>query len=77
MKSPARLEADRDGEPKGESKFERHGRLAEQFLKRALAIREKVLEPGDPDIARSLRNLGGLAFQRDRPADGEPYLGRC
>ena len=58
------------------SKSERHARLAEQFYERALTIREKVLKPDDPDIARLLYNLGRLAYDRDRPADGEPYLER-
>jgi hypothetical protein len=65
-----------DGKTEGELKAERHGDQAEQFYKRALAIREKVLRPDHPDIAATLLKLGQLASICNRPADGAPYLAR-
>ena len=34
--------------------------MAEPLIKRSLAIREKVLGPDHPDVARSLNNLAEL-----------------
>jgi len=72
----AEVEAEVEGKPKQESKIEQHGRQAESFYTRALAIREKILEPGHRDIAASLFNLGQIALIRGRPAEGERYLER-
>ena len=69
-------EATAGGKTKGELEAERHGKQAEQFYKRALAIREKVLKPDHPDIAATLYGLGQLAMVRFRPGDAEPYLTR-
>jgi tetratricopeptide (TPR) repeat protein len=65
-----------DVRTEGELKAERHAEQAEQFYKRALAIREKVLRPDHPDIAATLLKLGQLASICNRPADGAPYLAR-
>ncbi|WP_165231590.1 tetratricopeptide repeat protein [Aquisphaera insulae] len=71
------IEAEAADAPKpAETEVERHGRLAEEYYRRGLAVREKVLKPDDPDIAESLFNLGQLAFLRGRPADGEGPLDR-
>ncbi len=65
-----------DGKTKGELKAERHGKKAEQFYRRALAIREKLLKPSDPQIAESLFRLGQLASVQERLGDAEGYLTR-
>jgi tetratricopeptide (TPR) repeat protein len=59
-----------------ETAIQRHGRLALEYYTRALAIREKVLKPDDPDIADSLYNLSQLAYLRDEPEAAEAHLNR-
>jgi tetratricopeptide (TPR) repeat protein len=68
--------AEIDGAPRRESRFEKHGKQAESFYKRSLAIREKALKPDDPDIAEALYKLGQLAVLRAQPKDVEPYFNR-
>jgi tetratricopeptide (TPR) repeat protein len=50
--------------------------LASEYYTKALAIREKVLKPDDPDIADSLYNLSQLACLRDEPETAEAHLNR-
>ncbi len=45
---------------------------AEHLLQRALAIREKVLEPEHPDVAQSLNNLAGLYKAQGKYGQAEP-----
>jgi tetratricopeptide (TPR) repeat protein len=70
------MEAKVAGQPKEEWPSEQTGKKAEAFYKRSLAIREKALKPGAPDIVESLYNLGQLAAVRQQPADVEKYLAR-
>ena len=46
--------------------------LAEPFLQRALAIRERVLGAEDPDTASSLNNLAGLYKDQGKYEEAEP-----
>jgi tetratricopeptide (TPR) repeat protein len=64
------------GEPKKESKSEKHAEQADSYYKRALTIREQRLKRNDPAIAATVLNLGMLAGVRGRLADGEPYFER-
>ncbi len=50
---------------------------AEPLHKRALAIREKALGQGHPDIIQSLNNLAGLYLAQGRTAEAEPLLKRA
>ena len=50
---------------------------AEPLFKRALALREKSLTPGHPDIAQSLNNLATLYEKQDRHTDSEPLFKRA
>jgi tetratricopeptide (TPR) repeat protein len=52
-------------------------RGAEPLLQRALAIREKVLGPEDPDVAESLNNLGELHRTLGRSREAEPLHKRA
>lgn len=67
------IRAEIEDGPEAESRSDRHGREAEAFYGRALAIRERALPPDDPDIADSLFNLCQLATIRERPAEGERH----
>ena len=51
------MEAEIKGRPKGESRAERHGKKADECYRRALAIRERILQPDDPHIAETLYDL--------------------
>ena len=73
---PDAIQAEINGTPHPESQSEKHGKQAEVFYRRALAIREKTLKPDDPDIADTLYNLGQLATRRKRPADVEQFFTR-
>ncbi len=70
------FEAKIEGRPKAEWKSEQYGKKAEEFYKRALAIRERALKPDHPDIVDSLYNLGQLAMIWRQPADGEKFVER-
>ena len=59
-----------------ESIAQREVKQAESLFKRALQIREKPPKPDDSEIAKSLFNLGQLAFGLDRMKDGVPYFQR-
>ena len=50
---------------------------AEPLFKRALAIREKSLAPGHPDVGQALNNLATLYEKQDRHADSEPLFKRA
>jgi tetratricopeptide (TPR) repeat protein len=51
---------------------------ARPLYERALAMRERVLEPpGHPDTARSLNNLGFLLASQGDPAAARPYYARA
>ena len=54
----------------------REAKQAESILKRALKIREKVLKPDDPAIAKSEFNLGQLATALDGPQERVSYFER-
>jgi len=47
------------------------------FAERAVAIRERVLDPGHPDLATSLINLGVLRVIAGDPAAARPLLERA
>jgi CHAT domain-containing protein len=51
--------------------------LAEQYSRRALAIREKALPAEDPEIGESLLGLAVIYQAQNRPADAEPLLMRA
>ncbi|MDR3638500.1 MAG: tetratricopeptide repeat protein [Isosphaeraceae bacterium] len=53
---------------------EQHGRLAEEFYRRALAIREKTLPPDDPELAESRAHLGELEMRRGHTKEGAILL---
>ena len=44
---------------------------AEALLRRALAIREKVLAPDDPELATTLGRIGALALRQHRLVEAE------
>jgi tetratricopeptide (TPR) repeat protein len=46
------------------------------LFKRSLAIWEKALGPGHPNVALSLSNLGTSIVSQGRPADAEPMFKR-
>jgi tetratricopeptide (TPR) repeat protein len=50
---------------------------AEPLFKQALAIREKTLDPDDPNLATSLNNLAELYRVQGRYADAEPLYKRA
>ena len=50
---------------------------AEPLIKHSLAIREKLLGPGHPDVARSLNNLADLYQRQRRYGDAEPLFKRA
>ena len=50
---------------------------AEPLYKRALAIREKVLEPEHPDVAQSLNNLASLYQDQGKYEQAEPLYQRA
>src|SRR6185437_4713688 len=50
---------------------------AEPLFRRALALREKALPPGHPDVGQSLNNLATLYERQDRHADSEPLFKRA
>jgi eukaryotic-like serine/threonine-protein kinase len=50
---------------------------AEVHLRKALATRERILEPDHPDIAESLTGLGVLWDRQDRPEQSLPYQERA
>jgi class 3 adenylate cyclase/Tfp pilus assembly protein PilF len=50
---------------------------AEPLLRRALALRERVLGPDHPDLATSLDNLAQLYGATGRPAEAEPLYQRA
>lgn len=50
--------------------------LAEPLQKRALAIREKTLEPTHPDLTHSLYDLARLYYAQGRYAATEPLMRR-
>ena len=54
-------------------KFKKALDLSEQ----ALALREKMLGPNDPDLAESLGTVAKLYMLEGRLADAEPYLSRA
>ena len=47
------------------------------MIRRSLAIREKVLGPDHPDVARSLNNMADLYERQKRYADAEPLYRRA
>src|SRR3954470_19371642 len=49
----------------------------EAKLKEAVAVREKVLGPEDPDVAQSLANLANLYRDQGRLAEAEPLYRRA
>jgi tetratricopeptide (TPR) repeat protein len=49
----------------------------EPLFKRALAIREKSLSAGRPDLGQSLNNLATFYEKQDRHADSEPLFKRA
>jgi CHAT domain-containing protein/Tfp pilus assembly protein PilF len=59
--------------------YQRQGRYAEAepLFKRALALREKSLPSGHPDVGQSLNNLATLYEKQDRHADSEPLFKRA
>jgi len=50
---------------------------AEIFLKRALDIREKILDGNHPDIAKSLNSIAGLYVDQGKYAEAEPLYKRA
>ena len=50
---------------------------AEQLSQRALGLQQRILPPGDADLAQSLNNLAVAYRQLGRAADGEPLLKRA
>jgi nephrocystin-3 len=48
----------------------------EGFFRQALAIRERVLPPDSPDIARSLNDLGGLSYRQGKYPQAETFFKR-
>ncbi len=70
------IEAEFRGQPERQTDSQQHRKKAEAAYGRSLAIREKVLQPDDPDIAESLLNLGRLFIQVEEPTRAEPYLVR-
>ena len=46
-------------------------------MKRALAIREKILPPNHPDVVRSMLGLANLYAHRMQYAEAEPIFQRC
>jgi tetratricopeptide (TPR) repeat protein len=50
---------------------------AEPLYVRALAIREKALDPEHPDVAQSLNNLAGLYNNQGQYAKAEPLYQRA
>ena len=51
-----------------------HGGLAEQRLRRALAIRERLLDPTDWRLAQAKSLLGASLAAQGRYADAEPLM---
>jgi len=51
--------------------------LAEELTSRAMRDRERLLMPGDHDIAESLMDMGALLHAMHRPQEAEPYLRRA
>lgn len=70
------IEASFQRPPKGESAWDRHGRLAADYYKRSLAIYERSLEPSHRRIADIVFDLGQLAIVQERWTDAEPYMRR-
>ena len=60
-------------------RYKEEGRYAdaEPLYKRALAIRERALDPDHPDVAQSLNNLADLYSAQGRQADAEPLYKRA
>ena len=52
-------------------------RAARPWYERALAVRERVLGPADPDTAESLNNLGGLLWDQGELAAARRLLERA
>jgi tetratricopeptide (TPR) repeat protein len=50
---------------------------AKPLYERALAIREKALDPEHPDVATSLNNLAGLYYNQGQYAKAEPLYQRA
>jgi tetratricopeptide (TPR) repeat protein len=50
---------------------------AETLFARALEIRERVLDPGDPNLADSINNMGLLRRRQDRPAEAAVFYERA
>jgi tetratricopeptide (TPR) repeat protein len=59
--------------------YQKQGRYgeAEPLLARALAIRERQLEPEHPNMAQSLNNLAALYQAQGRYGEAEPLLARA
>jgi tetratricopeptide (TPR) repeat protein len=53
-----------------------HYSEAKPLLQRALALREKALDPDHPDVAQSLNNLAALYWAQGPYAKAEPLLQR-
>ena len=47
------------------------------MLQRALAIREKILSPTDPDLVKSLLGMANLYADQKKYAESEPLLKRA
>lgn len=52
-------------------------RTAEQFLKRSLEMRERVLGPDHPDYAQSLNNLAALCNEKKQYEKAEELYERA
>ena len=51
--------------------------IAEELLKRSLAMREKFLGREHPDVALLLQNLAGILNEQGKFAEAESLLLRC